>query len=450
VGSTQAEALGFLRAALAARPGSTELMNAIGACLTDDLNRPGEGEEVFRDVIRLRPDHARARANLVVALRMQGKAEEAVTAAREAVAVAPRISTYFELGQALRAAGRQESAEAFRAAIRFEPRTTWDYRFRARSLQALGRTDEAIAAYREGTRVNPFVILIRIELANMLFEQGRLEEAAAEIREGIRHQPGFPPAHYTLGKILVELERWDEATDAYREAIRLEPAYAEAHINLGLIYIRKGRYAEALASYTRGHQLGSRRVQWPYPTAERVEWIRRLVALEPRLPALLDGTDPDNAADAIAVAILASQQARYVRAAELYRVAFQLSPAAADDIRLLHRYNAACAAARSGCGQGEGAARLDDAAQAAWREQALKWLRVELVAREKQLTATTPAERREVEARLGHWFRDRDLAGVRDAAGLAKLPHAERAEWQKFWSDVRAARDRARVALKKK
>jgi hypothetical protein len=37
---------------------------------------------------------------------------------------------------------------------------------------------------------------------------------------------------------------------------------------------------------------------------------------------------------------------------------------------------------------------------------------------------------------MQHWQRDTDFAGIRDAAGLAKLPEAEQAEWRKLWADV--------------
>ena len=37
---------------------------------------------------------------------------------------------------------------------------------------------------------------------------------------------------------------------------------------------------------------------------------------------------------------------------------------------------------------------------------------------------------------LRHWQTDPDLAGVRDKAALEKLPDAERADWEKLWSDV--------------
>ena len=37
---------------------------------------------------------------------------------------------------------------------------------------------------------------------------------------------------------------------------------------------------------------------------------------------------------------------------------------------------------------------------------------------------------------------DSDLASVRDAAALEKLPEAERAEWKKLWADVQTLLDK--------
>ena len=37
---------------------------------------------------------------------------------------------------------------------------------------------------------------------------------------------------------------------------------------------------------------------------------------------------------------------------------------------------------------------------------------------------------------LAHWKRDRDLAGIREPAELAKLPEAERTAWQALWAEV--------------
>ena len=52
-----------------------------------------------------------------------------------------------------------------------------------------------------------------------------------------------------------------------------------------------------------------------------------------------------------------------------------------------------------------------------------------------------------VQQTLQHWQADPDLAGVRDADALAKLPEAERAAWRSLWAEVDALLARARGGL---
>jgi serine/threonine protein kinase len=42
-----------------------------------------------------------------------------------------------------------------------------------------------------------------------------------------------------------------------------------------------------------------------------------------------------------------------------------------------------------------------------------------------------------------HWLGDPDFNGVRAAEALAKLPQAERGDWQRLWEEVAALRQRA-------
>ena len=69
--------------------------------------------------------------------------------------------------------------------------------------------------------------------ANALLAEGRTDEALAAYREG-RHQwptMGFFP--YGEGLALYRLDRYEEAEAPLREATRLSPAAAEHHLYLG-------------------------------------------------------------------------------------------------------------------------------------------------------------------------------------------------------------------------
>ena len=112
--------------------------------------------------------------------------------------------------------------------------------------------------------------------------------------------------------------------------------------------------------------------------------------------------------------------------ARLWAEAFRPQPKLAEDMQAQNRYNAACAAALAGCGQGKDDPPLDEAAKARWRKQAIDWLKADLAFWTKQVETGPPEARRSVAKTLQHWKADTDLAGIRDEAALAKLPEDER------------------------
>ncbi len=231
-----------------------------------------------------------------------------------------------------------------------------------------------------------------------------------------------------------------EAEVAYRRAIALQPDYAEPHCNLAEALRRQGKFADALELLRRGHELGSKNPSWRYPSAHWVRDCERLLALDRKLPAVLKGeVTPADAAEQAALADFCGQYKRlYASAARFYAGAFAADPKLADNVRQWHRYNAARCAALAAAGKGVDATRLDDKEQARLRQRALGWLRADLGFWSGLAGKDDPRARQAVRQTLGHWQQDADLAGVRDKEALAKLPEAERKEWQKLWADVAA------------
>ena len=132
----------------------------------------------------------------------------------------------------------------------------------------------------------------------------------------------------------------------------------------------------------------------------------------------------------------------------LYAPAFAADPKLADDLSSGFRYNAACFAALAAAGQGEDADKLDDKARAALRLRALDWLRADLAGFTKLSESGHPADRWFVQKQMDHWQQDSDLAGLRDAAALAKLPAEERAACEKLWANVVALLKKAGAETK--
>ena len=90
----------------------------------------------------------------------------------------------------------------------------------------------------------------------------------------------------------------------------------------------------------------------------------------------------------------------------------------------------------AGCGKGQDDPARDDVAKVKLRKQALDWLKAEMVAWTRMLANANEQQRGFIPQTLQQWKQDADLAGIRDDAGLASLPEAERAALEQLWNDV--------------
>jgi hypothetical protein len=208
--------------------------------------------------------------------------------------------------------------------------------------------------------------------------------------------------------------------------------------------LSRGRYAEALAELRTGHELGSKRPGWRYASAQWVRDAERLATLADRLPDILKGDDrPKDDAERLALAQMCFDTKRFAAAARLWAKALESDPKLGDDRQAGHRYNAVCAAALAASGRGQDDPPPDDAAKAKLRGQALGWLEAERDAWAELVDFGPPQARAFVAQTLRHWKVDANLAGVRDADALVKLPGDERKEGQDLWADVDRLRERA-------
>src|SRR5262249_13384362 len=141
----------------------------------------------------------------------------------------------------------------------------------------------------------------------------------------------------------------------------------------------------------------------------------QLAGFEKRLPAVLEGQDqPKDAGESLGLAQVCRTQThkQYAAAARFFAAAFATQPRLAANLETWDRYNAACAAALAGCGQGKAAPDLDAEERARLRRQALDWLRADLKAW-GHLLDKTPGKAPLAANILQHWLADPDFAGVR-------------------------------------
>ena len=444
------DAIAEYRTAIRLEPKYASAHSNLGMALQDQ-GKLDDAIAECRTAIRLQPDFANAHMNLGNALSGQGKLDDAIAAHRTAIRLKPDFAkAHSGLGNALREQGKLDDAIAeCRTAIRLKPDFAGAHSNLANALLDQGKLDDAIAEFRTATGLQPDGAVAHIHLGNALRKQGSLDEAIAEYRTAIRLKTTDTGAYLNLGAILCDVKHdYLSAEAAFREAIRLEPEDAMAHHNLGAALLGQGKLDEAMVAFRRARELAAPGTPVAQAMPAVIRQLEQLMTLTRRLPSILDAKEkPGNPAEGLAFAQMAYDRKHFAAAARLWADALSSEPKLGDDRRFQLRYNAACAAALAAAGQGKAGPPPDDAAKARLRHQALDWLKAELATWTNLLESAPPQARQAIVQTLDHWKKDSDLAGIREAKALAKLPADEQKAWRTLWADVDSLLNRAATPL---
>jgi serine/threonine protein kinase/tetratricopeptide (TPR) repeat protein len=308
------------------------------------------------------------------------------------------------------------------------------------SVRSTGK-EEAIGFLRAAVAVRPDSPGAHLSLGVALHDQKKPAEAEAEYREALRWQGDFPEARNNLGNVLKDQKRPAEAEAEYREALRLKPDFSLAQFNLGRVLISQGRFDEGRDELMRTKQLLPSDDPGQHTVDTVIENCEKLQEIDRKLEAFLEHkAEPVDAAQALLYAEFCQQPWKrlYAASARLYADAFAANPQQAEDLQKGYRYDAACAAALAGCGQGRDADKLDKSEGRRWRQQALDWLRADLSAWAESVKRGEPEGLQAAREKLQDWQREADLAGLRDPDALAKLPADEQEACRELWADVGA------------
>jgi tetratricopeptide (TPR) repeat protein len=120
-------------------------------------------------------------------------------------------------------------------------------------LNALGKTDESIAAYRKSVAAKSDVFESNLNLGLMLARAGQPDaeqflRAATKLKPTDKIDEGHARAWASLGHVL-ENSKPDEALEAFRQAAALQPKDPEPHISAALLLERQKDWAGAEKEY---------------------------------------------------------------------------------------------------------------------------------------------------------------------------------------------------------
>ena len=461
----------------ARHPRDHETYNSYGFSLSH-LGRLDEAITQFQKSIECQPDFPLSHYNLGLALRSRGNLEGSTAALRRAIELDPSdpdshndlgvnlskrrdfraavaefqraielrpefAMAYSNLGNCLRQAGDIDGAiAACRRAIELQPDYAQSYNNLGLAFSSVGRHAEAIGALEKAIEVNPNYALAHSNLGDVHNNVRDWKAAVQEYNRSIELDPLRADAHVGRGLALCNLallhkshEELDLAADGLRRALELEPAAARSWCILAEIQSRQGLFVDAVASYRKGHELGSHDPLWRAPSASWVAAAERRVELDHRLPNVLNQTDvaltPAEQLEFAQFALIDKRQP--AAAARLYQQVLQTPGDLPADQFSTARYNGACAALLTA--READAAGLSDEQRAAWRAQALDWLKAELE-NGQQLVDAAPEAGGSVAQNLSHWQSVPDLVAIREPDQLGRSPEYEREVWRHFWCDV--------------
>jgi arylsulfatase A-like enzyme/Tfp pilus assembly protein PilF len=156
------------------------------------------------------------------------------------------------IGKAFYAFKQQQYPEALRITVnllRDNPNMLDIWSLQTRILERLGRTEEAIAAGKQGLRLDPGSTSLAIAVANLSLHSGHLDDAESHAKLALKSTPA--EAHRVLTEIALERKDWPRAR---QEALAAGSQNRDAPLSqllLGRVALGEGKPEEALQYFDR-------------------------------------------------------------------------------------------------------------------------------------------------------------------------------------------------------
>ena len=185
---------------LAVEPDNVELLNALGFSLFQQ-GRSKEAVVALEKALVVDPKHAKAHNNLALAAIDSGELEVAEAHYRESLAINPQPAIYNDLGFVLERQGLpDEAAEAYRNALKLDPRSATAHYNLGSSLARSGKFAEAESHLRKSLTISPNTQTYT-GLGIVLSQLGRTDEAVANLRAAVEADPKNAMARQKLTEI---------------------------------------------------------------------------------------------------------------------------------------------------------------------------------------------------------------------------------------------------------
>jgi tetratricopeptide (TPR) repeat protein len=250
------EAIPEFQKALELNPQYHTIYNNLGRTLVA-AGRSDEAIVTFQRGLQYYPESPDLHDHLGLALASKGRFDEAMAEFNKALAINPNYAdAHRNLGRALAITGRlDQAAPHYERALEINPEFAEAQSEFGRLLAVEGQYDQAIPHLKKAVAIKPDLVDAHYYLgASLYFSSGRTQEALAEWREALRVDPNFVPAmndaaHALAASPNASDRNGAEAVKLAERAVQLSGARNPVYLDtLAAAYAEVGKFPDAVAA----------------------------------------------------------------------------------------------------------------------------------------------------------------------------------------------------------
>lgn len=221
-----------------------------------DMGKMEEAMDWYTKALATQPDWAEVYADIGSLYAIQNQWQSAIDCYEKAIALQPKVAGfYLNLAKAWQSIGKSELvAECYEQALTQESDsvTASEYLSLGKTLFKQKKLTEALACYRQASKLDPGLSDTYHLWGNVLVTQGKLNQAISCYQKALELTPDKWEYYKFLGKCLQKLHKWNRAIACYSKAIELNPHHPNNYYLLGKILEKQKKSSEAVSIYQQG------------------------------------------------------------------------------------------------------------------------------------------------------------------------------------------------------
>ena len=204
-------------------------------------------EKLYRETLKINPNHVDAHNNLGIILLRLRKPQIAKSCFEKAIEIDPNhANAHNNLGVVFRQLSEHQKAKScYEKAIEINPNYASAHNNLGEVSRLLGELQKAKSYHQKAIEIDSNNASAHNNLGEVFRLLGELQKAKSCHQKAIEINPNNAEWHNNLGIIINELEEPQKAIGCYEKAIEIDPNHANAHNNLGNIFRKLKKFQKA-------------------------------------------------------------------------------------------------------------------------------------------------------------------------------------------------------------